>query len=140
MNKKILIIEDEEELINLYSEFLRAKKFDVHCAHTIENAKKLAKKFQADLLLIDHSLRGNGKNGLNALPELRKSFPNAILILFSNFTKKELKRLAEIEDENNAGEKISKNFEFANDYWYKSDCNLDNLLKKIKTKFRKKLF
>ena len=125
MQKKILFIEDEENLVEIYLEFLNAGGFDVRYVKTVEAAKTLAKKFQADLLLVDHGLAGSGLNGINGLPNLRKWFPQAALILFSNYTFNELKKFAK-------DEKISKNLNLARAYWCKVSLGLIKLMQEIK--------
>jgi DNA-binding response OmpR family regulator len=124
MKKKILIIEDEKSLIDVYSEFLNEEGFDVMCVRTIEEVADLAKEFRADLLLIDHSLKGNGRSGLQALPDLRKWFPKAILILFSNYTTRELEKIAK-------NHRLTKNLKLADSCWDKLELGLVKLLKNI---------
>ncbi len=54
--KRILLIEDEIDLIKMYSEFLETDGFELIVAHEEEEALKDAKKYKPNLIILDISL------------------------------------------------------------------------------------
>ena len=114
--KKLLIIEDEKELGAIYAKFLRSSGFQVECTETAEAAVDLAHKFAADLILLDHGLAG-GKDGIESIPNLKKNFPKAKIVLFSNYSAYEMEDKAI-----KAG---------ADAYWVKLDIRLKELAERV---------
>lgn len=85
MKKKILILEDEPVLANIYKKNLEASGYIVECAESVELAIKLLDKYEPDLALVDHGIRGEEEAGLDFVPKLRKLLPNAKIIMLSNY-------------------------------------------------------
>jgi len=69
MNKKILIVEDDMALFNMYSVELKIKGYDVLNVNDGLQALPKAKDYQPDIVLLDIMLPG--MNGLNILTELK---------------------------------------------------------------------
>jgi DNA-binding response OmpR family regulator len=114
MSKKILYIEDEKTIGKILSSKISSAGYEVKHVESVEQAEKL-KKFDADLLLVDHGLPG--KKGVDAIPDLKKIFTKAKIIILSNYTDLILTQRAK---ENGA------------DYfWIKIDIPLDDIPKKI---------
>jgi DNA-binding response OmpR family regulator len=91
MSKKILYIEDEAELGETCIDYLKEAGFTAKWSPSVSAAEKLAKTFQPDLLLVDNGLK-ESKDGIEAIPDLKKVFPEAKIVIFSNYselTKKE---------------------------------------------------
>lgn len=65
---KILLIEDEKEICNLYQEILSSGGFNVVTAFDGEGGSELAKKEEWDILLLDIMLPN--KDGIEILSEL----------------------------------------------------------------------
>ena len=86
MPEKILIIEDEDVLGKAYQMILE-DFYDVKWVMTAEKGEELVNFFQPDLILLDHGLPAPGKNGITAIPHLKKCFPDAKIIIFSNYDK-----------------------------------------------------
>ncbi len=78
-NDKILIIDDDQELTQLISRFLRKNGFVVEVEHTGENAAEHIKRFMPDLLVLDLMLPGN--DGLSICRDIRPAFHNPIIML-----------------------------------------------------------
>ena len=123
--KKILIIEDEESLADIYSEILTDVGYAIKTISSIKDAKKIAKTFAPDLLLIDHGL-GNEheENGVEGLPKLKKLFPKAIHIVFSNYLWCDVERMA-------AQGKYKKNLKMMDGFWHKLDVFSEELIKRV---------
>jgi len=69
MNKKVLIVEDDTALFNMYSVELKIKGYDVLNVNDGLQALPKAKDYQPDIILLDIMLPG--MNGLNILTELK---------------------------------------------------------------------
>lgn len=69
MNKKVLIVEDDMALFNMYSVELKIKGYDVLNVNDGLQALSKAKDYQPDIILLDIMLPG--MNGLNILTELK---------------------------------------------------------------------
>src|SRR5688572_12380196 len=60
-NKKVLIIDDEQDFCMLMKRFFSPKKYDVYVAHTIEDGLNLLDEHQPDIVFLDNNLPdGNG--------------------------------------------------------------------------------
>ena len=56
MNKKVLIIDDEEDLGLLMKRFFFTRKIDVYVAHTIAEGMKLLEEQNPDFIFLDNNL------------------------------------------------------------------------------------
>jgi DNA-binding response OmpR family regulator len=115
--QKILIIEDEKALGKIYEKYLNSEGFIAKWIDSIEAAQKLSESFQPDLVLLDQGLPSESRNGIEALPDLKKLFPKARFVIFSNYSAFALENKA-LE----AG---------ADAYWVKVDIRLNTLTKRI---------
>lgn len=85
MNKKVLIVEDDMALFNMYSVELKIKGYDVLNVNDGLQALPKTKDYQPDIVLLDIMLPG--MNGLNILTEL-KSDPQTSeipIIMLTNY-------------------------------------------------------
>jgi DNA-binding response OmpR family regulator len=85
MNKKVLIVEDDMALFNMYSVELKIKGYDVLNVNDGLQALPKAKDYRPDIVLLDIMLPG--MNGLNILTEL-KSDPQTAetpIIMLTNY-------------------------------------------------------
>lgn len=69
MARKVLIVEDDMALFNMYSIELKLKGYDVLNVNDGLQALSKAKEYQPDIILLDIMLPG--MNGLNILSELK---------------------------------------------------------------------
>jgi len=86
---KILIVEDDTFLLNMYADKFRAEKFDVSVADNGIKALKLAQENKPEIILLDILLPK--KNGFEVLEELKanKETSNIAVILLTNLSQKE---------------------------------------------------
>lgn len=93
MAKKILYIEDDRALGDLIILKLTQAGYEAKHVISVEEAEKRG-DFLAELLLVDQGLPG--KQGIEAIPDLQKIFPQAKVVILSNFSDKDhLKRAQE---------------------------------------------
>ena len=116
MSKKILYIEDEEAIGGVYKNLLNNAGFQTEWVLSVPAAEKLAETFQPDLLLVDNGLK-EGKQGIEAIPDLKKSFPQAKIVIFSNHSE---------DDKVKKAKKLG-----ATDFWYKIKISPDILVKDV---------
>jgi two-component system, OmpR family, response regulator CpxR len=76
---KVLIIDDDEELCELVSEYLTVEGFEVTAVHDGESGLQLARKNIHDLVILDVMLPR--KNGFDVLRELRPDSKIPVLML-----------------------------------------------------------
>jgi two-component system alkaline phosphatase synthesis response regulator PhoP len=97
MRKKILIIEDEKNLAEMYKDKLEMEGFKVSLAFNVKEGIEMAKKENPDLILLDILLEGeNGVSFLKKQKKYKEIFEIPV-VAFSNYddpqTKNEAKRL-----------------------------------------------
>lgn len=92
--KKIFLLEDEEVLAKFYQNSFLKAGFSMKVAHSIKDAFVILKDFEADVLIIDHGLKGEKQMGVDILPEFKKLKPNSISIILSNYSHLELRQEA----------------------------------------------
>jgi len=95
MGEKILILEDEPVLANIYRKNLEAAGYTVRCAVSVDEASKLLNEYVPDLALLDHGIRGQEKAGLDFVPELKSVFPNIKIVMLSNYNHSQIQEEAE---------------------------------------------
>lgn len=79
--KKILVIDDEEQIRELLVAILEREGFEVTLATNGDEATRLLRKFLPDLVITD--LIMPGKEGLETIMELRRSHPGLPVIAIS---------------------------------------------------------
>jgi len=95
--KKILIIEDEAMLAEMYKEKLEKEGFEVLLASNVEEGLEIAKREKPNLILLDILLEG--ENGISFLQKQKsdEEISEIPVIVFSNYdntqTKKEAQNL-----------------------------------------------
>ena len=92
--KKILIVDDDEVVANIYRDTLQGERFKVAIAGTGEEALQSLAKEPVDLMILDFSLPG--MNGAEILKTIRSQFDARALpvIVFTNFYLPEVVRAA----------------------------------------------
>ena len=84
-NKKILIVDDDTFLLNMYSLKFSKNNFDVTtCQNGADALKKLEEGFLPEIILLDVIMPGI--DGLELLAEIRKKklVPNATIVMLTN--------------------------------------------------------
>ncbi len=92
--KKILVIEDEKMLSDMYRERFSHEGFEVHCAFDAEEGMKMAKELKPDLIVLDILLpRENGTDFLKKLRQ-EEGFADTKVIAYSNYDDAEERKKA----------------------------------------------
>jgi DNA-binding response OmpR family regulator len=93
--KKILLVEDDLDLSNLYKEFLSASGFEVLTAGDKEGGLKMTLQSDVDFILLDVMLAGD-TSGLDLLKDLRKDEKGKDIpvVVLTNVAKNEEKEKA----------------------------------------------
>jgi len=90
---KILIIEDEEMLAEMYEKKFLQENFEVIVARSAEQGLELLRREAPDLILLDILLPKG--NGIYFLEEMRETdFSNTPVVAFSNYNEPETKHQA----------------------------------------------
>lgn len=94
MSKKILIIEDEVAMAEMYRDKFQNAGYEVFLAITSEEGMKLAKKEKPDLIVLDILLPT--ENGISFLGRLRKDpeLKNLRVVALSNYDEPKTRREA----------------------------------------------
>ena len=90
--KRILVIEDDEEMRSLLKDFMEEEGFEVQ---TIDNGSEAFRKLMKELFdLIITDIRMPGLSGLDVLPGIRKLQPEAPILVITAFGSGEVCRKA----------------------------------------------
>lgn len=118
MSKKILIVDDEQDLVTLFSDILQSAGFETRAAMDGSEALALAQSENFDLILLDIKMpKLDGFEVLKALREDQKT-RNIKVIMLSN-----MQGQGYIDSATSLG---------ADDYWYKMNTHLLDLVQKVK--------
>ena len=77
---KILLVDDEPKVRELFSKFLTDQGFSVQTASDGKMATTMAEKYKPDCILLDVMMP---HGGVELLSRLRKKFPDSIVIMMS---------------------------------------------------------
>ena len=80
-NKKVLIVDDEEEILAFMSRFLKRLNIDSVVAVSGEEALEKHKREYFDCIFLDIHL--TGINGIEVLKQIKASTPNAKVIIIT---------------------------------------------------------
>lgn len=83
MNEKILIVDDDAEILQMCSDSLIEESYQIVTSSTGEEALKIARRDDFAVVLSD--IRMPGMNGLELLEQLRQNDPHQIIVMFSGF-------------------------------------------------------
>lgn len=91
-NKRILIVEDDDEMRSLLKDFFEEEGYEIDCVEkgTYAFSKLLKESF--DLIITD--VRMPGYSGLDILPELKRLRPEVPIIVITAFGGEEVYRKA----------------------------------------------
>lgn len=121
---KILIVEDEEMLAEMYEEKFLEEDFEVEVARSAEQGLELLKRTNPDIVLLDILLpKGNGIYFLRKMKDTDLALTP--VIAFSNYNEPETKHQAK-----DLG---------VEEYLLKTDYTPDQIVDKVKKTLRKKL-
>ncbi len=84
-NVKVMIIEDEQDLLNLYKEFLKSKGYTVLVTNTTAtHIMDDYLEFKPDIILLDYRLPGD-KNGVDAAKEILERYPEVPIMIITAY-------------------------------------------------------
>lgn len=93
--KKVLIVDDEENLLNLLSKAIKSKDVEVVTANKIEDAEYAIKNTFFDVVIADIRLTGVlGREGLELLEYIRNKSPETEVIIMTAYGSEEIKQEA----------------------------------------------
>lgn len=122
MNKKMLVVEDNESLCNVMADTFTDEGFDVKKARDGEAGLEMAKEWKPDIILLD--LLMPKKDGIQFLQELREE-PEGDKVLVIALTNSDSSE--HVFNLMNLG---------VTDYLIKSDWELSDLVKKVKERLK----
>ena len=82
---RMLVVDDEPDMARGLRRILKIKGYDVHIAHTGEEAIERAREWHPNGILMD--LKMPGINGVDAFREIRSFCPNAFVIFMTAFSR-----------------------------------------------------
>ena len=87
--KKILLVDDDEDLVEMLKGILKSNDLQVHAHTTSSNIPDVVKYYKPDLILLDIRLEedDDDKSGMDICRELKKTY-NMPILLISADTKK----------------------------------------------------
>jgi DNA-binding NtrC family response regulator len=91
--RTIMIVEDEEDILDVYSDFLKRKGYTIEVsAPTANEILRDYETYRPDLVIIDYRLPGS-INGVEASEKILRSHPSARIIIMTAFdqVKKEIR-------------------------------------------------
>jgi DNA-binding NtrC family response regulator len=85
--RTIMIVEDEEDILDVYSDFLKRKGYTIEVsAPTANEILRDYETYRPDLVIIDYRLPGS-INGVEASEKILRSYPSARIIIMTAFDK-----------------------------------------------------
>ncbi len=125
LNKKILYIEDDILISQMYGNYLKRAGFDVTLERNGDKGLVIARDQNFDIILLDLMLPGKGGDELlKALKDRENLIPNSIVIIMTNYQHKEEVR-QELETQSDA-------------YFIKTELTPSELLKNINSLLEEK--
>ena len=81
--KKILIVDDEEDITNLTEKFLQLEKYETITCSNGYDALDIVEEKHDDIALILLDIMPPGKSGYEILTEIKSKYPKILVVLFS---------------------------------------------------------
>ncbi|WP_345948020.1 MULTISPECIES: response regulator [unclassified Mucilaginibacter] len=90
MLKRILVLDDNQDILEVVNEVLSYENFDVHAISTSDNILQVAKNYKPDLVILDYLLNdGNGGEICKRLKADDK-LSNVPVIIFSAYINRDV--------------------------------------------------
>ena len=80
-NTKVLIVDDDNNFLNIYSKILKRKKYTVDVADSAEKALEYIAKYDVDIVVTDMYMPG--RNGIELIKSIKEFSPNIEIILIT---------------------------------------------------------
>jgi DNA-binding response OmpR family regulator len=81
--KKILIVDDEEDITNLTEKFLQLEKYETITCSNGYDALNIVEEKHDDIALILLDIMLPGMNGYEILTQIKSRYPKILVVLFS---------------------------------------------------------
>ena len=91
---KVLLLEDEAALANLYLKKLTEEKFQVRVHSDIDELFEKFDDFDPDIAFLDCSLGRDKKSGVDIIPLLLKKKPDIKIVMLSNYSEFQMEKQA----------------------------------------------
>lgn len=91
MADRVLIIDDDEQLLTAYQEYLVGGGYKVDCAHELEEAQTLLDHFSYSVVITDLRLSKLAFGGLDVIKHVHESSPQTRIIVLTGYGWPELK-------------------------------------------------
>jgi two-component system response regulator (stage 0 sporulation protein F) len=83
MSHKVLLVDDEVAVRDLFNDLLKKEKYSVKCVATGEEALELIKNENFDVVLLDIKL--TGMSGVEVLQKIKEIKPEIVIIMITGF-------------------------------------------------------
>ena len=83
MDKKILIVDDEEEILNAFEQAFRKAGYTVHCAGSAEQAQDVLKREDSQVMFLD--LKLPKMDGVELCKQIRKDRPLSMIYAVTGY-------------------------------------------------------
>lgn len=98
-NNKILIIDDDKDILDTMGTLLSNEGFEIHSAEDVEKEIQMLKEVSPDLILLDFMFPEKKVHGFEAANEIKEKYPRLPIIMFNSintvyafdFTKEDIK-------------------------------------------------
>ncbi len=94
MPRRILIIDDDDQLANAYKEYLSECGYEVDCAQELEEAQTLLTHFPYSVVITDLRLTKLGFDGLSLIKHIREHSLKTRIVVFTGYGWPELRAAA----------------------------------------------
>ena len=99
MGGKILIIDDDNDILETTGSILAHEGFEIHTADSVERGLELAEKVSPDIVLLDLMFPESKTRGFDAAREIKVRYPRLPIIILTainreyafDFTKQDIK-------------------------------------------------
>lgn len=82
MSDRVLIIDDDEQLVDAYRDYLSENGYEVDCAQELEEAQTLLAHFSYSLVITDLRLNKLAFGGLDLIKHVRESsLPTRVIVV-----------------------------------------------------------
>jgi len=81
--KKILIVDDESDIVNLTDKFLKLEDFETITCESGREALNIVDKMHNDIALVLLDIMMPGMSGYSVLKEIKAKYPHILVVLFT---------------------------------------------------------
>ncbi len=84
MDRKILVVDDEQAICDVLKRAFEAAGYTVYCAETAEWAKEVVKREDIQVMFLD--LKLPGMNGVELCKKIRHDRPSAVILAMTGYS------------------------------------------------------